>query len=101
MAKILVIAEHRDGRLKKSTFELLGASSAGGNETHALLLGDGVAELAKELGQYGANKVHVIQNPALKYYTAEAYVKAVAEVAKALSPDAILASHTPTGREFM
>ena len=56
MAKVFVIAEHRDGRLKKSTFELLGASSAAGNETHALLLGDGVADLAKELGHNGAAK---------------------------------------------
>src|SRR4051794_30099417 len=98
MAKIFVIAEHRDGRLKKSTFELLGASSAAGNETHAILLGDGVADLAKELGNYGATKVHVVQNPALKFYTAEAYAQAITQVLKAGAPDAVLASHTPTGR---
>jgi electron transfer flavoprotein alpha subunit len=101
MAKVFVIAEHRDGRLKKSTFELLGASSAAGNETHAILLGDGVADLAKELGANGATKVHLVQNPALKFYTAEAYSKAVVEILKASQPDVILASHTPTGREFM
>ena len=101
MAKIFVIAEHRDGKLKKSTFELLGASSAAGNETHALLLGEGVAELAKELGTYGAAKVHVIQSPALKLYTAEAYSKAIVDVIKSGSPDAVLASHTPTGRDLM
>jgi electron transfer flavoprotein alpha subunit len=101
MAKVFVIAEHRDGRLKKSTFELLGASAAAGNETHAILLGDGVAELAKELGQYGATKVQLVQNPALKLYTAEAYAKAVTELAKTIMPDVILASHTPTGRDFM
>lgn len=101
MAKVFVIAEQRDGRLKKSTFELLGASSAAGNETHAILLGDGVADLAKELGQYGAAKVHLVQNPALKFYTAEAYSKAIMEILKAGSPDIVLASHTPTGRDFM
>jgi electron transfer flavoprotein alpha subunit len=101
MAKVFVIAEHRDGRLKKSTFELLGASAAAGNETHAILLGDGVADLAKELGQYGATKVQLVQNPALKLYTAEAYAKAVTELAKTIMPDVILASHTPTGRDFM
>lgn len=101
MAKVFVVAEHRDGRLKKSTFELIGASAAAGNETHAILLGDGVADLAKELGQYGASKVHVAQNPALKFYTAEAYSKAVADLVKSGSPDIVLASHTPTGRDFM
>ncbi|MDR3605914.1 MAG: electron transfer flavoprotein subunit alpha/FixB family protein [Oligoflexia bacterium] len=101
MAKVFVVAEHRDGRLKKSTFELLGASSAAGNETHAILLGEGVADLAKELGQYGAQKVHLVQNAALKFYTAEAYAKAVTELAKAGAADVVLASHTPTGRDFM
>ena len=52
MAKVLVIAEQRDGRLKKSTFELLAASASAGNETHAILLGDGVASLAGELAHY-------------------------------------------------
>jgi len=101
MAKVLVVAEHRDGKLKKSTFELLGAASAAGNETHAVLLGDGVTDLAKELGQYGASKVHVVQNPALKLYTAEAYAKVVAEITKSVGADILLASHTPTGRDFM
>jgi electron transfer flavoprotein alpha subunit len=101
MAKVYVVAEHRDGRLKKSTFELLGASSAAGNETHAILLGEGIADLAKELGQYGAAKVHVVQSAALKLYTAEAYAKVVADLAKAGGAEVILASHTPTGRDFM
>jgi electron transfer flavoprotein alpha subunit len=101
MAKVFVIAEHRDGRLKKSTFELLGASSAAGNETHAILLGDGVASLATELGQYGAQTVHVAESPALKFYTNEAYTKVILDVLKSASPDIVLASHTPTGRDFM
>ncbi len=101
MAKVFVIVEQRDGRLKKSTFELLGASAAAGNDTHAILLGDGVADLAKELGAYGASKVHVVQNASLKNYTAEAYCAAIAELAKSVGPDVILASHSPTGRDFM
>ncbi len=101
MAKVFVIAEHRDGRLKKSTFELLGASAAAGNETHAILLGEGVADMAKELAQYGAQKVHLVQDAALKLYSAEAYSKVVADVAKSAGADIILASHTPTGRDFM
>lgn len=101
MAKVFVIAEHRDGRLKKSTFELLGAASAAGNETHAILLGDGVSELAKELGHYGAKKVFVVQNPALKFYTSEGYSKAILPILTSNSPDIVLASHSPTGRDLM
>src|SRR6185295_4827238 len=99
MAKVFVVAEQRDGRLKKSTFELLGASSAAGNETHAILIGDGVADLAKELGQYGAKAVHLVQNPALKFYTSEAYSKVILNILKSAGADIILASHSPTGRD--
>jgi electron transfer flavoprotein alpha subunit len=101
MAKVFVIAEHRDGRLKKSTFELLGASAAAGNETHAVLLGHGVGGLAAELGHYGAKKVHVLEHASLKLYSAEAYVAALVDYLKAQGPQVILASHTPTGRDFM
>ena len=101
MAKVLIIAEQRDGKLKKSTFELIGAASAAGLETHAILLGDGITELAKELGQYGAKTVHLAQNAGLKFYTSEAYAKVIGDVAKTLNPDIVLASHTPTGRDLM
>jgi electron transfer flavoprotein alpha subunit len=101
MAKVFVVAEHRDGRLKKSTFELLGAASSAGHETHAILLGEGVAGLAPELGHYGAATVHVAENAALKLYSAEAYTAAVVEIAKKHGAEIVLASHTPTGRDFM
>lgn len=101
MAKVFVIAEQRDGRLKRTTFELLSASATAGNETHAVLLGESVAGVAQELAHYGANTVHLIENAALKFYTAEAYSKAVCEVLKTQSPDIVLAAHSPTGRDFM
>ena len=101
MAKVLIIAEHRDGKLKKATFELIGAASAAGNETAAILLGDGIANLAPELGQYGAQKVYVAENPSLKFYTSEAYTQAILQITKAHTYDIILASHSPTGRDLM
>jgi len=101
MAKVFVIAEQRDGRLKKSTFELLGASAAAGNETHAILLGDGVAGLANELAHYGATQVHLAESPALKFYTSEAYAKVIIDILKSAAADVVLATHTPTGRDLM
>ncbi len=101
MSKVLVIAEQRDGRLKRSTFELVGASAAAGNETHVALLGEGVAGLAQELAHYGAKKVHLAENAGLKFYTSEAYSKILFPLIQSLSPSVILASHTPTGRDLM
>ena len=101
MAKVLVYIEQRDGKLKKSNFELLGASAAAGNETHAVIIGDNVAGLANECAHYGANKVHIVQDAALKLYSGEAYAKALVAAIKTISPEIVLASHTPIGRDFL
>lgn len=101
MAKALIVAEHRNGKLKKTTFELLGAASQAGLETHAVLLGQGVQKLASELGAYGAQVVHVGENSALQYYSADAYTQAISGLVSQLKPDYVIASHTPTGRDFM
>lgn len=101
MLKVFVIAEHRNEKLKKVTLELIGASAEAGNETHAILLGHSINTLSKELAYYGAKKIHLVQNEALKYYTAEAYSKAILNVFNTNTPDIILAGHTPTGRDLM
>jgi electron transfer flavoprotein alpha subunit len=43
----------------------------------------------------------VADSPALKFYTSEAYSKVIIDVLKGVSPDIVLASHTPTGRDLM
>ncbi len=101
MAKVLVFVEQRDGKNKKSSFELIAASAAAGNETHALIVGDSVTALANECAQYGANKVHVVQDAALKNYSAEAYARAVTTAIKSLSPEIVLAAHTPMGKDLL
>jgi len=105
MAKAIVFAEQRDGKIKKSCFEILSAVSKAGIETHAVLLGDGLGEgitdAAKELGNYGASKVHVAEDAGLKFYNPEAYSKIIFELVKTETPDFLLASHTPTGRDLM
>ncbi len=101
MAKVLIVAEQRDGKLKRSTFELVGASAASGNETHVALLGQGVEGLVTELASYGANTVHVADAAELKLYSAEAYVSVLASLVPSVGAEIVLASHTPTGRDFM
>ncbi|MCM0604729.1 MAG: electron transfer flavoprotein subunit alpha/FixB family protein [Xanthomonadaceae bacterium] len=101
MSKIFVVVEHRDGKLKKVSFELLGLASQGGNEAYAILLGEGVTGLAGELAHYGAKKVFVSDSPTFKYYSAEAYSKAVVQIATQNGAEVILTGHTPTGKDFM
>jgi len=100
MAKTLIFIEQREGKIKKASFELIGASAAAGNETHAVIVGDAISGFANECAHYGANKVHLVQNPALKFYTGESYAVALTAAIKAVSPDMVLGAHTPMGKDL-
>ncbi len=101
MAKVIVFIEQREGKAKKASFELVAASAAAGNETHAVIIGDSVTAIANEAAQYGANKIHLVQDAGLKLYSAESYARALTTAIKSLSPEIVLAAHTPMGKELM
>jgi electron transfer flavoprotein alpha subunit len=102
MSKILIVAEHRDGKIKGSTFELIYAAAQAKNEVHAVLLGgSGVSASAAQLGQYGAQQIHICESAELQRYTAEGYTQALLGIVKSVAPDVILASHSPTGKDLM
>jgi len=101
MAKALIIAEHRGGQLKKSSFELVHFFSSKGMEAHVAVLGEGIAKFSDELAHYGAKQIHLVEHSSLSYYSAEAYSQALKNLVLALKPDFIIAAHTPTGRDFM
>jgi electron transfer flavoprotein alpha subunit len=102
MAKVLILGEHRDGKIKKSTTEIVAAISAAGHETSVAVLGDtGLNALVAELGAAGATRVLMGEHAALKLYNSEAYAAALAPVVKAEAPEYILAAHSPQGRDLM
>ena len=87
MAKgVFVIAEQRDGALRKVSFELASAArklaDQTGDEVSAILLGSGVENMAAELGKFGVDKVFVGDNAALEPYVTEAHAQVVAKILK-------------------
>ncbi len=87
MAKgVFIIAEQRDGALRKISFELTSAArklaDQTGDEVSAILLGSGIESLAAELGKFGADKVFVGDNAALEPYVTEAHAQVVAKILK-------------------
>ena len=76
--KVLVIAETKDSKIKKTSFELLSqAQNMGADDITALLIGEGVSGLAAELGHHGAGKVLVADHALLHHYTTEGYAHVV------------------------
>ncbi len=101
---IFTIAEQRDGEIRKITYELISegrrlADSLGQSVT-TLLLGSDIKETASTLGQYGADKVLVADDPRLKDYTTDAYVSVIAELVKANNPAILLLGASVQGKDL-
>ncbi len=84
--KVLAFAEQRDNRFRKSSFETVQAArkiaDALGAEFAALVIGSGIAEMAKELGAYGAARVIVVDDPQLAQHANAAYAHVIAEITR-------------------
>jgi electron transfer flavoprotein alpha subunit len=70
-----------------------------GAELCALLIGSGSAG-ADELVEYGADKVHIVDDPGLSQFGVEPYRKAVLEAVKTASPSIFLLGATKRGKEL-
>ena len=81
---VCVITEFRGGAFRRVSFEVASEgrrlADALGEPLTAIALGDGVAAAAADLGQYGVEKVYVVDQPRLKDYLAETYAPVVAEI---------------------
>ena len=101
---VLVIAEQRDGVLKKVAFEMLGAgadlAAALGGQVEAALLGSGVGELATPLAQCGATKVYLADDEELAGYSGEGYADTLAALATETEPAIILLGATAMGKDL-
>jgi electron transfer flavoprotein alpha subunit/NAD-dependent dihydropyrimidine dehydrogenase PreA subunit len=100
-----VFAEQREGKVQEVAFELLGEGRvlAGqlGVELCAVLLGSGVTDCAATLFEHGADKVYLVDHPALEKYTAEPYSEAMSALIRKYKPEILLAGATSIGRGFI
>jgi electron transfer flavoprotein alpha subunit len=71
-----------------------------GQEVTAILLGSGIKEKAGGLGQYGADKVLVADDPRLDPYTTDAYVSVISELVKANGPAILLMGASVQGKDL-
>ncbi|MBI3542936.1 MAG: electron transfer flavoprotein subunit alpha/FixB family protein [Deltaproteobacteria bacterium] len=100
MATVLIYAEHKDGKIKKATHELLAEAARSGAEPVAFIAGQGVEGLAKDLGAMGAKRVIVAAGDAVKFYSNEAYGKLFVDAVKSVNPAIILMSSSAQGKDL-
>lgn len=102
---VLVFVEFNEGKPVKAGLQALGAASrlAGelGGQAVALVIGAGLEDAAKALGNNGAGKVLVVGGDAVANYSPDGFAKVIASQAEATGAAAVLASATPMGKDFM
>jgi electron transfer flavoprotein alpha subunit len=101
---ILVVAEQREGKLNRVSFETIAAAQALSKQTgwavEVVVAGDGVGALAAELAAKAVAKVYALEAQALGAYTSDAYVYALKQFLTGKQPKLVLFPHTYQVRDF-
>jgi electron transfer flavoprotein alpha subunit len=98
---ILVIAEQRDGKLNRASWETLAAAQEMGDQVKVAIAGSGVDAVASELAAADAAEVVIADAPSLADYTADGFVMALASLIEQEGPSHVFFPHTYQTRDFV
>jgi electron transfer flavoprotein alpha subunit len=98
---ILLVVEHANGKVSKSTWEMVTAARELGREAPitAIVLGSNIAPIAAEIAT-AVDQVLVADLPALAQYDPELWSAAVAQIAAEGEASVILIGGSRSGREY-
>ena len=97
---ILVVAEQREGKLNRASWEAIAAAQQAGDQIKVAILGAGIDAVADELAAAESAEVIVVDDPALKEYTADGYVQALSALLSREQPSHVFFAHTYQTRDF-
>ena len=105
MSKIvLAIAEQSEGVFRKVTYEALSEgrriADQMGCELVALVLGNTIEDISKELEQFGADRIILAQDPSLVEYLPDAYGNVIADVANKETPEVVILGASTQGKDI-
>lgn len=102
---VWVFCEQKKGAVQSISFELLGEgrklADKLGVKLCAVLLGHGLEETAEKLGERGADKVYLVDHPALKDYQDDPYTAVLVSLVEEYKPEALLCGATVIGRSLI
>jgi electron transfer flavoprotein alpha subunit len=103
---ILVVAEQKDGKLNRASWEALAAAQqlsreAGDGDVQIAVFGKGAAGPATELAAGASSGVIAVEDDALAPYTPDAFVQAVQQLIAARTPAYVVFPHTYQTRDFV
>jgi electron transfer flavoprotein alpha subunit len=99
MTEVLVLVDHVDGQVRKTTAELLTLARRLG-EPSAVFVGSNIAEARDFLKRYGAERVYVLDDPELTDFLVAPKAEALAALIDKASPAAVVMSSSAEGKEI-
>jgi len=100
MSKILIVAEVKNGEIKKNTLELLSFAKSQGLENEAVLIGSGVSGQADILAGQGVSTVYLGDDPSLEIYNTEQYTALVSDAILQSGATQVWLSSSEMGRDL-
>jgi electron transfer flavoprotein alpha subunit len=98
MAKVLVVADIKEGVLKGSTAELLSKAKAIGAETAVVAIGSNIGSLLSDLAKAGSDTQYIADDPGLALFSAGLYASCVVDAAKQFGADLIWFGFSESGK---
>lgn len=101
---VWVFAEQRGGELSRASFQLLGKgrelADTLGQRLCAVLLGENVAGMTKELIAHGADVVYAADNPKVRNFLTDSYTYVISNLIREYRPNIVLYGATHIGRDL-
>jgi len=104
MPTILTFAEQREGKLRRSSLEVVSEArrlaTGLGATVSTVLLGPGAEGLASELAAHGADEVRTFDDAGFSAYATESYARALAQAIGETKPSVVLIPFTAMGKDL-
>lgn len=99
MAEVLVLVDHVDGTVRKTTHELLTIARRLG-EPSAVFVGNGYDTAKESLATYGAVTVYQVTDPEVDQYLVAPKAEVLAQLVEQTAPAAVLIASSAEGKEI-
>lgn len=97
---ILVVAEERDGRLNRASWEAIAAAQQMGGLVKVVVAGASVSAVAGELAAADLSELVALEHAALGAYTPDGFTQALAALIGAEAPSHVVFAHTYQTRDY-
>jgi len=99
MAEVLVLVDHVEGKVRKTTAELLTIARRLG-EPSAVFVGSGFDAAKETLARFGAEKIYRVESPDVLGHLVVPQAELLAQLVADKAPAAVLVPSSPEGKEI-